>query len=242
VSRAWGLGAVGVALAMGAPLGWLAWHWPNWSGLGDELRGHASLYLYLTVGTAIAFGSFGATVGRLAERNAAARRELERLAAVDDLTGLRNARIFHLELPRACASAQRSGQPVSLIMIDVDQFKRVNDTYGHGAGDQALAHVGALLSRLARAADAPFRVGGEEFAVLCPDTRAEDAHRLAERVRLTMEEEPPIVDGHPIRMTGSLGVAALASDANPDALFRLADAALYRAKSLGRNQVQMAQG
>jgi diguanylate cyclase (GGDEF)-like protein len=233
--RVWRFAAAGALLALGAPVGWaIVQH------LIGETDARTAIYVYLTVGTVGAFATFGALVGRLADQLAAANRDLERLAAFDALTSLRNARTFHVELERACAESRRSGDPLSLIMIDLDHFKRVNDTFGHSAGDVVLASTGSILMEQGRSSDAAFRVGGEEFAVLCPKTSAEEAAQVAERFRKALETRVLQFSGNPLRVTASFGIASEDSLAGADTLFRKADAALYLAKDRGRNCVHLA--
>ena len=151
-------------------------------------------------------------------------------SATDGLTGLRNHREFHEELHRRVELARRHGRSLSLALIDLDGFKGVNDTNGHRAGDRVLAKVGLLL-RDGRPEDLPFRTGGDEFAVLLPETSVEGAQVVAERIRELVEQH---VDG----VTASIGVADFTVHVpDGDALIEAADAALYAAKRQGRNRV-----
>jgi diguanylate cyclase (GGDEF)-like protein len=160
-------------------------------------------------------------------------------AATDSLTGLPNKRAVTDTLKRMLAQASRTMTPMALVLIDIDHFKDVNDRLGHPIGDQALASVGAALSAALRASDFGGRNGGEEFAVLLPDTDLEGAAATAEKIRVAIAEiELPGVD---LMMTASLGIATYPDHAtNPDGLERLADAALYTAKREGRNRVEIA--
>jgi diguanylate cyclase (GGDEF)-like protein len=155
----------------------------------------------------------------------------------DPLTGLLNRRAFHERIREEADRSRRYGDSFALILMDLDRFKTVNDTFGHEAGDEVLRWVGRILSEHTRSADAPFRIGGEEFAVLAPATTGVIARSVAERlVRVVAEARPPLdVD---LRITSSAGWAASPDHGrNPDALFNVADRALLRAKTDGRNQV-----
>lgn len=163
-----------------------------------------------------------------------------RLMIIDDLTGLFNRRHFIPELRKEMERSRRLGGAMALIMCDLDHFKRFNDTYGHAAGDRALAHVGEVLRGCARLMDQPVRYGGEEFALILPHTSKADGMVVAERVRAAMEREMVTdLDGSPLsRVTLSLGLASFPEDGEtPEGLVEAADRALYRAKGQGRNQV-----
>jgi diguanylate cyclase (GGDEF)-like protein len=157
--------------------------------------------------------------------------ELHRRAEIDELTGCVNQRVFHELLGDEVARAIRYKRPLSMIICDVDLFKTFNDTYGHLAGDSALAAVGASLRSVARSSDVAARVGGDEFAVLMPETTAAQATELAQRITEDLAA---------LRQTVSLsiGVAELdPAEPSPARLFRDADAALYEAKETGRHTV-----
>ena len=165
------------------------------------------------------------------------RGELSRLAVTDELTGLANRRSFRSSLANELARSARTQRPLCLLMLDLDHFKRVNDTFGHGAGDVSLATLGALLSKgMHRAGvDVAARIGGEEFAVLLPDTGEAGGEVAAERLRLAVMSRAA-----EIRTTASIGVAVSHYGDDPDSLLRAADKALYRAKARGRNCVSLA--
>ncbi len=163
---------------------------------------------------------------------------LEELANTDVLTRLANRRHLLEQLESLWATADRHQRPLSVIMFDVDRFKRVNDTWGHAAGDEVLRVVARLARRALRRGDRIGRIGGEEFCVVCPETNVEGAAVLAERIRSAVEQTPVQVTEQTIHVTVSLGVAER-SDRHEceDQLLADADAALYRAKENGRNQV-----
>ncbi len=163
---------------------------------------------------------------------------LRSLAIADHLTGVHNKRYFVARLAEEVLRARRHGRPFALVMLDLDHFKRVNDTHGHDAGDAVLRELGALLRALARGDDVPARYGGEEFAVLLPDTDLQGAHAFAERLRVRVEALDVIVRGVRLPITASLGVALHSGGGTSgDDLVKAADEALYRAKQSGRNRV-----
>ena len=168
-------------------------------------------------------------------------RELSTLARHDPLTGLANRRDFMVRAEAQCAAARRYGRPLSVLMIDLDHFKAVNDRYGHAAGDDVLRFIAAVFSLEVRSTDVCARVGGEEFAVVLAETGLEGGLQMAERIRQAVAASPVISERvpHPLRVTISVGVAASAKGATSlDALLRDADQALYRAKAEGRNCVR----
>ena len=163
----------------------------------------------------------------------------EARAATDALTGLPNSRALRDTLKRMIAHAGRTLAPFSIILLDLDHFKRINDAHGHDRGDDALAAVGDVLSTAVRASDYAGRYGGEEFLVLLPDTDREGALVVAEKIRQAIARIR--LHGLDRPLSASLGVASLPSDGvDGDALLRLADRALYAAKAAGRNRVQAA--
>ena len=163
----------------------------------------------------------------------------EMRAATDALTGLPNQRACQDNLKRILALASRAVSPFSVVLLDLDHFKQVNDRYGHGVGDDVLAAVGGAFSACLRASDFAGRYGGEEFLILMPDTDSEGALEAAEKLRAAIQAiDLPQVD-RPI--TASLGVASYPTDAlESDTLVRMADRALYSAKGAGRNRVELA--
>jgi two-component system chemotaxis family response regulator WspR len=169
--------------------------------------------------------------------------ELQLLSAVDGLTGLANRRRFDEALELECRRARRENNSVSLIMTDVDFFKKYNDHYGHPGGDECLRRVGSVLAQGARRpADLAARYGGEEFALVLPQTNAEGARIVAETVRTGVSALGILHAGSSVasHVTLSLGVASAqstSSDCEPKRLVELADAALYEAKHGGRNRV-----
>lgn len=160
--------------------------------------------------------------------------EMSRLAITDELTGLYNRRHFATRLQEEQARARRHGQSFSLLFLDIDDFKRINDTYGHVLGDRVLADLGKLLQKWARSSDLLARFGGEEFVVLLPMTDIHQALTAAERLRAAVAEHS---FPRRKRLTVSVGVASYPTDADSiDELLRMADQALYQAKRMGRNR------
>lgn len=165
--------------------------------------------------------------------------ELLRLAASDPLTGLANRRGFFEGAARMLGMARRCGTPLSMIMLDIDHFKAVNDAYGHDAGDAVLRAVAERLRQCLRVSDLAGRLGGEEFAVLCPGTDLAGGVELAERMRLALEDMVVTADCRAVKVTASFGVAQCQGDrdAASSACLTRADRALYAAKRGGRNRV-----
>jgi diguanylate cyclase (GGDEF)-like protein len=180
---------------------------------------------------------------RLESRDADLRRALEDLreqAITDTLTGLYNRRYFHDALGREILAARRKPTVFSIVILDLDHFKRVNDTWGHDAGDFVLKSVGELVRANVRGSDVAARYGGEEFALLLTGTRVQVAEQRAENLRADIAALGLAYEGHPIRVTASLGVAEYTgAPAEAYAVIRAADAALYAAKAAGRNRVMV---
>ncbi|WP_166267709.1 GGDEF domain-containing protein [Marinobacter caseinilyticus] len=163
---------------------------------------------------------------------------LLRMAQTDFLTGLANRARFKDSFEREKQRALRENQPMSLLVIDLDYFKSVNDRFGHETGDKALVYVADLLTRRLRATDQVCRLGGEEFGVILVDTNAELAAQVAEHMRHSLETEPFILGGQTIALTMSIGLAEFRHDGDSlRSLLGAADQRLYQGKAQGRNQV-----
>ena len=165
-------------------------------------------------------------------RNDTQRLQLEQLATFDPLTGIRNRRAMDDELQGAVASASRTQLPYALVMLDLDHFKRINDTHGHSVGDKVLVQVAQLLERNLRQVDSLFRFGGEEFVILLTNTRKEGLESVIRSLRQKMADELIGPDGP---VTASFGAALLRPHESSEAWLARADAALYRAKDAGRD-------
>ncbi len=166
-------------------------------------------------------------------------RELARLATRDDLTGILNRRALLEHLDTALQHLRRGGPPLSVLLLDLDHFKRVNDTWGHGAGDAALCQFVALIQTQLREIDQLGRLGGEEFVLVLEQSDHESAQAVAERIRRVVQDTPFVIDaGHAVQLTASLGLtAARVADRRASDVLERADRALYRAKAEGRNRV-----
>ncbi len=221
---------------------------------GETLLVHPLRFRNRLQGALVGIGetsAFDASVGRvvsLISNQAAAAIDLielleanRSLALHDGLTNLLNRRAFDEALERAVSQAGRAGQPLSLLMIDLDHFKRLNDSYGHAVGDVALQAAAAEIRLQVRGGDLAARYGGEEFAVILPDTDGPAAFRMAERVRKALSERVVKVGDEPIKITASCGVSATdLGYSSPEELIHSADEALYASKETGRNRTSLA--
>jgi diguanylate cyclase (GGDEF)-like protein len=195
------------------------------------------LYLYVLVAAlTVSTGIFSLALGRMGERQRG-------LSRRDSLTGCFNRRAFYELFPREVERAHRLDHGVSLVFLDIDHFKRINDGFGHETGDRVLEQLAARLRATVRETDLLFRWGGEEFVILLAHTSAEDAPTLAERLRAAVEAHPFLENEpyHPVQVTVSVGTAGSTTyPIDPDALLARADSACYRAKERGRNRVEAA--
>lgn len=227
----------GLVLSTGAPAGLMLmrlWRRPregSWiGGARRELSGDPDTYAYVAASTAAVFTAIGYALGSQADR-------LLALSFTDALTGLSNARGLFDRLDRALAHAKRYREPLSLLLVDLDGLKIINDRYGHHAGDEAIRSLGGVIRSTLRAADVGARWGGDEFAILAPNTPEEAALALAERIRALIPHQRAEWP-----LSGSIGVTTLApgpglESADAATLMRAADAALYEAKRRGRDMV-----
>ena len=171
-------------------------------------------------------------------------RFLSEATAKDALTGLYSRWYVLEKIESEINRSLRSGSPMSLLMLDIDHFKKINDTFGHSAGDQVLQLVGRLLKESCRVYDVPGRYGGEEFCVLLPDTGMQNTPMVAERIRSRLASAEITVGGATLGVTASIGIAGLDSSdvqslLSPSALIDRADRALYTAKHRGRNRCEV---
>lgn len=196
------------------------------------LNGVAFLEAILAV-TAWSFGFLAMTSERL-------QADLDELATVDPLTGAFNRRAFFLHAERQIRQAQRNGAPLALLLLDLDRFKRINDRYGHRAGDELLRVFADTVTARLRPSDLFGRYGGEEFCLLLPDTDRDGAMQLAEQLRAEVAERVVEFDNHRILASVSIGVAECSNGADLDSALADADTALYQAKRNGRNRVAFA--
>lgn len=184
---------------------------------------------------------------RMRERNSLAKErealitQLQTSSNTDFLTGVLNRRAFYTHADQQLGVAQRYGRAVSVVLFDIDHFKRINDTYGHQAGDVVLIGVSQCVAQLLRKVDVLARYGGEEFIILLPESDLVQAASVADKLRVALEECVFDIEGdRRIKVTASFGVAALNGGEALDRLTKRADMALYRAKRLGRNRVELA--
>ncbi len=181
--------------------------------------------------------------GSLALRNAVLYEKVKELSNTDPLTGLANRRKFDQALVTELARARRYDNSLSLVLFDVDNFKQVNDTLGHSAGDAVLDQLAGLLRQQLRLADIAARFGGDEIALILPKTDLQQAELLAERLREKIRQAPFICENQTVQVTCSFGISGGKGEAlseNPLDLFKQADVALYRAKNSGRDRVEVA--
>jgi diguanylate cyclase (GGDEF)-like protein len=208
----------------------------------DPLR----LFLVLVSGGVAVLGTLGWVLGtkedQLGEQNVALRALSDRLAALsttDPLTGVPNRRALDEHLADEMARARRYGTPLAVVMLDLDHFKRLNDHYGHAAGDNVLRHVARVLEGEKRRGDTIARYGGEEFVAILSHADSTAAQIWAERVRARLGASAVEIAGTIVNVTASFGVAAAAGEGVPagQTLLEAADSALYDAKARGRNRV-----
>ncbi|MFI9651250.1 diguanylate cyclase [Guyparkeria halopsychrophila] len=175
----------------------------------------------------------------MALNNALLHDDLQRVAALDPLTGLYNRRFGMKRLDEELARIQRNQTPMSLIIVDLDHFKRLNDTYGHLAGDKVLVRAASVIRDMLRKGDVVMRYGGEEFIAILPGSDIKDGQEVAERIRFALAQSQVEFAGHTLSVTASLGVACTANDrlTSAEPLMKLADSRLYAAKSGGRDRV-----
>lgn len=222
----------GVLAAFAAPFGWLLIGFISGADLGHEITSNLGLYSYMLFGTIFAFSGFGWYVGIKEEH-------IESLAFKDALTGLYNLRHFQERLAEEVASAARYHEPLSMIMFDIDHFKRVNDTHGHPIGDVVLVEISATVNNIIRAHEVLARVGGEEFAIILPRCDTESAAEIAERVRQAVEALTVFTDKGKIQVTISCGVCTFDEHETISSFYQRADEAMYDAKEYGRNCVSV---
>jgi len=232
LSRQWLYAAAGCVLSFGAPAGLLAVRWlqgPPDGGMTRVLLADLPVLAYVTASTLVVFAAFGLVLGRQAD-------ELLRQLSSDALTGLLNRRAFLERFEQELDRSRRYPQPLSVLLLDVDGLKSINDRGGHAAGDAALRAIGDAIRRGLRTTDIGCRFGGDEFAVMAPEADAAAARVLAERIRW-LAEGTSLPRG--LRVTVSLGVAcaAPAEAWTPTGMLERADRALYQAKRTGRNRV-----
>jgi diguanylate cyclase (GGDEF)-like protein len=217
----------------------------DWVAIPLRVRDTAAGLLVLATDQPASYGPAQADLagvltnqGMTAYDNARLFTQAEQLATIDALTGLSNRRHFFTTALHGLALARRQRSQLTAAMLDIDHFKQVNDTHGHHVGDQVIRAVAQRLAHVIRTTDILGRYGGEEFALILPDTSAEGAAVLTERLRAAISDRPIETDAGPLIVTISIGVAEHAADqSDVETLLSVADAALYQAKRAGRNRV-----
>ncbi len=206
---------------------------------GTTRFGAGDLSHRVSLATQDELGQLGEAFNAMAENLAKSQKALEELSTLDGLTGLYNYREFHRRLTEEMQRSLRYGHPFSLLILDIDGFKAVNDIHGHLAGDEALRGLAALIRQEVRPADEVARYGGEEFAILLPETPGPGALAMAERIRDIVTTHPILIpSGRTVALTVSIGVATYPHDADSEErLIAASDQALYAAKNSGRNRV-----
>ena len=236
---------IGLLLGIGAPVGALMIRMATSAEVRSaplqELRGNAFFYQYELVGTSVVFAIAGWIAGARAERLEAAESFYQSLAEHDALTGLYNERAFRDRYSRAIERASRTAQPVSLLLIDVDHLKRINDEHGHRTGNKALIHVASALRDAKRTTDSAARWGGDEFAILLEGADANATRRVAEGVLARVRHKPVAFTRGQLTATVSIGAVCSPRPGPTEDLFAVADAALYDAKHAGRDRLQFAE-
>lgn len=164
---------------------------------------------------------------------------LRHLADADPLTGVFNRRAFLTLLDKGLSRAQRTQAPLAVLVVDLDHFKKINDTWGHQSGDDALRHFVRRAEQCLRREDVLGRQGGEEFAIFLPATDGAGAAKVAERLRVQVQAEPLQIDQRNMLVTVSIGVTLSTGDESAEAVMQRADEAMYLAKKRGRNRVEM---
>jgi diguanylate cyclase (GGDEF)-like protein len=219
----------GALLGLGAPAGALLIRVLGGATPAAELRAHAFFYIYELVGTCLVFSTVGFLAGRRADRFRKGRDLYRELSEHDPLTNLVNARAFWSRYERAVEHAERFREPLSLLLLDIDGLKAINDELGHAFGSAALRHVGRVLQESKRAEDTAARWGGDEFGILMVGAGREAARRQSEAIRERLGREPVRVEGRERPVAVTIG-AATAEGGEPADLFEAADRALYEGK------------
>jgi diguanylate cyclase (GGDEF)-like protein len=227
---------VGGALGLGAPAGLLFVRMRKQRlsvrSVLREIETDLETYVYAATATAFAFATFGGVLGNLADK-------LDHLATTDPLTALFNARVFYDRLRQELSRATRYREPVSVLVLDLDGLKHINDHYGHQGGDAALRAVAAAIRSGLRDIDLGARLGGDEFGVVAPRTTEEAATVLAERLRVRVATS--LTGGRGLNAAVSIGIASLVPSSDDPSTIRslmaAADEAMYRAKRDGGNRV-----
>lgn len=223
--------AQGALASVGAPLGWLLLEWASGVPPFVSYVHNAGLYSYMLFGTMLVFSAFGFYVGNHEASSWA-------LAIRDPLTGAFNRRYFEARLTEELARFHRNQQRFALACLDIDHFKRVNDTYGHATGDVVLRGLVSCISQDIRGLDVLARIGGEEFFILMPTIDQQDAEKAMQRLLGVIRAHQFIIDsGDRLHITVSIGLTMLRENDTLPALMERADKAMYKAKQSGRDRL-----
>ena len=242
-SPRWHYPLIGLILGIGAPLGAFLLRYATHPEVrfspAAEIATHRFFYAYELIGTCLAFSVAGFAAGLHAERLRRAEAFYQNLSEHDPLTGLYNDRAFRDRYDRALERAVRLRQPISLLLIDVDHLKQINDRFGHLMGNEALLHVARALRRAKRSEDAAARWGGDEFAVLLESGDESAARRVADNVLQRLRRAPLVAPRGVIRVSVTIGMCSALGITAANDLFAAADRALYHGKHSGRDQVTL---
>lgn len=242
LSTRWASALLGMILGLGAPVGSLLLRLLLDARIAEapltDLRTNAFFYAYQLVGTCLVFSVVGFIAGTHIERVHLAEQFYHRLAEHDELTGLNNGRALRARYQRVIERAARYREPLSLLLIDVDQLKEINDRFGHAAGSAALQHVAGALKSAKRQDDFAARWGGDEFALLMEGADEASARRVGNVMLDTLRSHSVSTGGHRFLVTVTIGLGTAMGEATFDALFDAADQALYEGKKKGRNRLQ----
>jgi diguanylate cyclase (GGDEF)-like protein len=234
---------IGALLGVGAPLGALLLRLlmtPH--GAATELEQNGFFYAYMLIGTSLIFALAGVRVGARADRLRRDRDRFLELSEHDELTMLLNTRAFWSRYRRAVDRTIRYGEPISLLVLDLDFLKKLNDLHGHRFGDEALKHVARVLEQVKRDEDDAARWGGDEFVVLMPGAPLQAAVRLADEILRGVNENPVTAGELREEVTVTIGIAAAEGEEGAAGLFERADQALFQGKRGGRNRYWIAGG
>ena len=246
MKRSYLLALIGLLLGLGSPFGALIllWHFPHPvlsipDFLTGEWKDHFFFFTYMTSGTCVFFTLFGFWIGRDEDKVLQRNRRLTDQVLTDPLTGLGNHRYLHEAFSAEYERHRVGHHPLSCLMMDLDHFKKVNDTFGHPFGDYVLQHFSHILQGSIRQGDIATRYGGEEFLCVLPDCDTKEALRVAERIRVSTQNYAFKNGSHRTKVTVSLGCVTShhSKEKTYQHLIQQADKALYVAKRRGRNRV-----
>jgi diguanylate cyclase (GGDEF)-like protein len=229
---------IGAFLGLGAPLGAAAFRLAGGNSLESELAEHLFFYIYQLVGTCLVFAAAGLIAGLRADRLRRREDLYHALSDQDFLTRLPNARAFENRYGRTLERAARFGEPVSLLLVDVDRLKSINDEFGHEIGSAALCHVARILEASKRTEDLAARWGGDEFVILMPAADQTAAERVGQEILQRMNRRPFSKGNRKFPFTVTIGVSTKMPQATGADLFEQADRALLKGKSAGGNRLQ----